>query len=164
MSSSQEATILARLSGIEALAKAPGNYGKSGHHVSFMLEAGQLRPAARAMFDQEYFLESICALDAAEGILLLYHFDRYDRSERVVFRLLVSHEQKTAPSIVSIYSGADWHERECFDFHGVIFEGHPALKPLILPDDLGTHPLLKQTGRQSTYKLLPLDQLTDTKS
>ena len=67
----------------------------------------------------------------------------------------------SVPSIVSVFSGADWHERECFDFFGVVFENHPNLKPLLLPDDLGFHPLLKEKNRQSLYAVLPFDQLVD---
>jgi NADH-quinone oxidoreductase subunit C len=78
--------------------------------------------------------------------------------------VLASHDAPSVPSIVSIFSGADWHERECFDFFGVIFEDHPNLKPLLLPDDLGVHPLLKENNRQSLYAVLPFDQLVDGNS
>lgn len=164
MTSEHEARIIAQLGDIEAWCKARGDYARSGQHASFFLEAKELLPAARLLLDQGYFLESIAGVDVTEGIMLVYHLNRYDRSERVVLRLLVPQDDKKAPSIVSVYSGANWHERECYDFFGVVFEGHPELKPLLLPDDLGVNPLVKEQGRKSLHSMLPLDQLVDSKT
>ncbi len=47
------------------------------------------------------------------------------------------------PSIVSIYPTADWHERETYDFFGIIFDGHPALTRIMMPDDWPGHPQRK---------------------
>lgn len=163
MSPENEARLIAQLGDIQAWCKAQGDYAKSGHHASFFLEAKELLPAAKLLFDQGYFLEAIVGVDVSEGIMLIYHLDRYDRSERVVLRLLVPQEDKKAPSIVSVYSGANWHERECYDFFGVAFEGHPELKPLLLPDDLGVNPLVKEQGRKSLHSMLPLGKLVDSK-
>ena len=88
----------------------------------------------------------------------------YDAAQRVVLRVTVPHAAKQAPSIAAIFSGADWHERECFDFFGVVFENHPGLKPLLLPDDLNLHPLIKEKDRRSIYSLLPLTQVVDTQT
>jgi NADH-quinone oxidoreductase subunit C len=47
------------------------------------------------------------------------------------------------PSVVSVYPGNDWHERETFDFFGIIFDGHPALTRIEMPDDWPGHPQRK---------------------
>ncbi|HIZ99363.1 MAG TPA: NADH-quinone oxidoreductase subunit C [Candidatus Janibacter merdipullorum] len=47
------------------------------------------------------------------------------------------------PSVVSIYPGADWHERETWDMFGVVFDGHPALTRILMPDDWAGHPQRK---------------------
>lgn len=161
--SEKEASLIAALSRLEAQAKAEGDYPVTGCHAIFTLAREQLLPAAKLLLGQGYFLEDLSGVDVEEGILLVYHFDRYDRSERVVLRALAPHQDKKAPSIALVFSGADWHERECFDFFGVQFEGHPNLKPLLLPDDLGINPLLKEEGRKSLYSLLPFRQLVDAK-
>jgi NADH-quinone oxidoreductase subunit C len=146
---------------IEARGKAVSDYTKTGFYLGMLIEKSQLLHVTTLLFDNGYFLEDVSGVDVQEGIMVVYHFDRYDRSERLTLRVLTTHEAPTVPSIVSVCSGADWHERECFDFFGVVFENHPNLKPLLLPDDLGVHPLLKETNRQSIYAVLPFDQLVD---
>jgi NADH-quinone oxidoreductase subunit C len=47
------------------------------------------------------------------------------------------------PSIVSVYPTNDWHERETYDFFGLIFDGHPALTRIMMPDDWMGHPQRK---------------------
>ncbi|RPH51548.1 MAG: NADH-quinone oxidoreductase subunit C [Desulfobacteraceae bacterium] len=140
------------------------DYAKTGFYAGMFIEKAHLLNFAAILFEKGYFLEDISGVDVQEGILVVYHFDRYDRSERLTVRVLVSHDAPSVPSIVSVFSGADWHERECFDFFGVVFENHPNLKPLLLPDDLGVHPLLKEKNRQSLYAMLPFDQLVDCNS
>jgi NADH-quinone oxidoreductase subunit C len=149
------------LSGFEVKGKAVSDYGKTGFYAGMFIDKSHLLDIAALLFENGYFLEDVSGVDVNEGILVVYHFDRYDRSERLTVRVLTPHDAPSVPSIVSVFSGADWHERECFDFFGVVFENHPNLKPLLLPDDLGMHPLLKEKNRQSLYAVLPFDQLVD---
>ena len=161
MSQAPENRLPPELEPVSARRKAPADYRRSGCHADLSLEIAQLVPAVQRLFDTGYFIEDIAGVDIEEGIMLVYHFDRYDASRRVVLRLTVPHAAKKAPSIAAIYSGADWHERECFDFFGVEFENHPGLKPLLLPDDLGVHPLIKEKDRRSIYALLPLAEAVE---
>ncbi|MGD9972890.1 MAG: NADH-quinone oxidoreductase subunit C [Desulfatirhabdiaceae bacterium] len=148
---------------IRAWRKTTCDFQATGCHVDMSLDAGDLIGAVQDLFEKGYFLEDITGVDVTEGFLLVYHFDRYDVSRRVILRIIVDRETPTAPSITRIYSGADWHERECFDFFGVIFENHPNLKPLLLPDDLGEHPLVKKDGRRSIHSLIPIQQTVDSR-
>ena len=47
------------------------------------------------------------------------------------------------PSVVSIWAGNNWHERETYDMFGIIFDGHPALTRIFMPDDWNGHPQRK---------------------
>ncbi len=50
---------------------------------------------------------------------------------------------ESAPSLVGVYAGADWQEREQYDLVGVRFDGHPDLRRIMLPEDWVGHPLRK---------------------
>jgi NADH-quinone oxidoreductase subunit C len=146
---------------IPALRRSTPDPESTGCRAELTVAAGDLPAAARRLHGAGWFLEDIAGVDVAEGILLVYHFDRFEAAARVALRVIVPHDAPQAPSIAAVYPGADWHERECFDFFGVRFTGHPDLKPLLLPEDLGSHPLLKGRDRRSLYSLLPLSRMVD---
>lgn len=63
-------------------------------------------------------------------------------STRVQFKVPVE-EGEEVPSIVSLFKGANWPEREVFDLFGIPFRGHPQMERLIMPDNFQGHPLRK---------------------
>ena len=71
-------------------------------------------------------------------VYLLYSFGR---NERV---LLKTEVDQTANSIVDIFAGANWLEREVYDMFGIQFTGHPNLKRILLPEGWKGHPLRKE--------------------
>lgn len=74
-----------------------------------------------------------------EVIYQLYSFTRNDR-----LRLKVqAAEGEKVPSVVSIWPAANWLEREVYDMFGVLYEGHPDLRRILLPEDWTGHPLRK---------------------
>ncbi|MGW1216343.1 NADH-quinone oxidoreductase subunit C [Streptomyces sp. NPDC002499] len=62
---------------------------------------------------------------------------------RLLVRTTVPHESPTLASAVDVYAGAAWHERETHEMFGVVFDGHPALDHLLLPETFEGHPLRK---------------------
>ena len=152
------------LAGLDVWGKAASDYTRTGYYAGIFVDPANLLEVAKKFFENDYILEDVSGADFQEGIMVVYHFDRLDQSGRITVRVLTSHEAPSVPSISSIFSGADWHERECYDFFGVIFEGHPNLKPLLLPDDLGEHPLIKVKDRQSFYGILPFEQMVVSNS
>jgi NADH-quinone oxidoreductase subunit C len=67
---------------------------------------------------------------------------------RLRLRILValSNDDPACPSLVSIYPGANFFEREAFDMFGIRFEGHPDLTRILMPDDWEGYPLRKDYG------------------
>lgn len=62
---------------------------------------------------------------------------------RVKVRAFVADSAPRLATAVPLFAGADWAEREVFDFFGIAFEGHPNLKRILLPDGYRAHPLRK---------------------
>ncbi|MDF3046305.1 MAG: NADH-quinone oxidoreductase subunit [Ornithinibacter sp.] len=64
-------------------------------------------------------------------------------SRRVRLEVTAPDADPHIPSIVSTYPGVDWHERETWDMFGIVFDGHPALTRILMPDDWPGHPQRK---------------------
>jgi NADH-quinone oxidoreductase subunit C len=73
----------------------------------------------------------------------VYHFLSVTHNRRVRVEVSVPDDDRHLPSIVSVYPTADWHERETWDFFGLVFDGHPALTRIMMPDDWPGHPQRK---------------------
>ena len=78
-----------------------------------------------------------------EGLEVVAHVDNLDDGVSVTMKTRLGAGVATCPSLVPIYRGADWMERECYDMFGIRFEGHPDLRRILLADDWEGHPLLK---------------------
>jgi NADH-quinone oxidoreductase subunit C len=63
--------------------------------------------------------------------------------ERLVVKTYLNEPDLTVPSAYGLWKGADWLEREVFDMYGIVFEGHPNLKRLLLPEAFTAYPLRK---------------------
>jgi len=61
----------------------------------------------------------------------------------LTFKADVDDDSLLVQSWVPVYPGADWHERECWEMYGFVFDGHPALRHLYLPSEFEGHPLRK---------------------
>jgi NADH-quinone oxidoreductase subunit C len=91
-------------------------------------------------------LHCITGIDfPAEGRLaVVYNLFSFTHRHRLTLRVELSREgTPKVPSVAEIWPAADWHERETYDLLGVIFDGHPDLRRLLLPDDWQGYPLRK---------------------
>ncbi len=117
-----------------------------GYSLDITVTPEQLVETVQVIDSLNYFIESITGVDwpKENEIESVYDFCTYDEtSVRIVVRTRTERENPVIPSITSIYTGANWHERETRDFFGIDFTGHPHLIPLLLPEDADFHPLLK---------------------
>ena len=90
------------------------------------------------------FFSFLTAIDwKADGIEILAWVDNLDAKFGVLLRTKLGAGGTACPSLVPVYRGADWMERECYDMFGVAFTGHPDLRRILLGDDWEGHPLLK---------------------
>jgi len=74
-----------------------------------------------------------------EVVYLLYSY-RNNCHLRLKIRLA---ETNHAPTVTGVWKTADWHEREAYDLVGIVFDGHPDLRRILMPDDFEFHPLRK---------------------
>lgn len=72
---------------------------------------------------------------------VVYLLGKAASAERLAVRVQVEGDPPRLPSAVSVYPGAAWPEREVYDMFGVVFEGHPDLRRILMPDDWEGHPL-----------------------
>ncbi len=101
---------------------------------------------ARTHTDLQFdFLRSLTGVDWEDGGLeVVYHLWSTTKKHNVTIKARCRPDGARMPSASEIWKAADWHERETHDMFGIVFEGHPNLVPLLLPDDFeGIYPLLK---------------------
>jgi len=73
----------------------------------------------------------------------VWHFLSITHNRRVRVEVSAPASHPHVPSIVSVYPGDDWHERETFDMFGIVFDDHPGLTRILMPDDWVGHPQRK---------------------
>ena len=84
-------------------------------------------------------LEVVCRVENLEAALV------------VIMRTRLAAGQTACPTLTNLYRGADWMERECYDMFGVVFEGHPDLRRILLTDDWAGYPLRKDYAVDTAF-------------
>ncbi|SHF22921.1 NADH-quinone oxidoreductase subunit C [Chryseobacterium takakiae] len=94
------------------------------------------------------FLTDVCGIHYPEfpekEIGVVYHLHNMMTNFRLRIKIFMSRENIEVDSLVDLYAGANWMERETYDFYGIKFKGHPDLRPILNMEDLGYHPMLKE--------------------
>ena len=119
--------------------------------VTFHVRREQLVEVMRALRDDPALRFEMCM-----GVSGVHYPHEEGRELHAVYPLLsVTHNRRVRvevtcpdddphiPSVTGVYPGNDWHERETFDFFGIVFDGHPALTRIEMPDDWPGHPQRK---------------------
>ena len=81
--------------------------------------------------------------DQDSGLAVLLHVWSNRHRHHLHLRTHVPREGGSLPTVTDVWAGADWHERETYEMFGIVFDGHPNLVPLLLPDGFEGHPLRK---------------------
>jgi len=89
------------------------------------------------------FLRNLTAADYKDRFEIIYHLCATGTMDNIIVKSDVDRENPHIDSVTSVWSGADWQEREVFDLFGIHFDGHPDLRRIMLTDDWEGHPLRK---------------------
>src|ERR671910_358968 len=104
----------------------------------------QLRDDAYLRFE---FCSSVSGVhypaDTGRELHAVYHLQSMTHNRRIRLEVSAPDDDPHIPSVVSTYPTADWHERETYDMFGIVFDGHPALTRILMPDDWPGHPQRK---------------------
>lgn len=139
------ARLVAVLGGDE-VARASVSGGDRWARATVDLEPPQWTAAIRAARDELGcdFFDWLTAVDELDqGYVVVAHLWSTAQRHGVLVRTRVPRDGAALDSIVDIYPGAAWHERETHEMFGVDFPGHPNLVPLLLPPEFEGHPMRK---------------------
>ncbi|MCX7390551.1 MAG: NADH-quinone oxidoreductase subunit C [Planctomycetota bacterium] len=79
---------------------------------------------------------------------MVYLLASTETGQRLTLRVFLDDPNPCVPSVVSLWEGANWLEREVWDLFGIRFEGHPDLRRLVMPEEFTAHPLRKDYPMQ----------------
>jgi NADH-quinone oxidoreductase subunit C len=119
--------------------------------ITFYVARERLVELCRTLRDDEALRFELCSsvsgVDYGEDVVrrlhVVYQLLSMTYRRRIRLEVALDVDDAHVPSIVEVYPTADWHEREAWDMFGVIFDGHPALTRILMPDDWDGHPQRK---------------------
>jgi NAD(P)H-quinone oxidoreductase subunit J len=119
-----------------------------------------LLPIATALYAYGFnYLQCQGGYDVGPGdeLVSFYHLikmsDNADRPEEIRVKVFLPRENPVLPTVYWIWRTADWQERETFDMYGIVYEGHPNLKRVLMPEDWVGYPLRKDYVSPDFYEL-----------
>jgi NADH-quinone oxidoreductase subunit C len=118
--------------------------------VTLPVERGELLDALVRLRDQPDlsfgFLSSLTATDHPgqdPRFWVVYELRSVEHAHRLRVKVALPGDDPRLASVTPLFPTADWHERETFDLFGIVFDGHPDLDRILMPDDWEGHPLRK---------------------
>lgn len=101
--------------------------------------------------------------DARDRFGLVYLLANTVTNERLTVRSFLNEPDLTVPSMVPLWSGANWLEREVYDMFGILFDGHPDLRRILMPNEFAAFPLRKDyplqgRGERHNFPVLKRNQ------
>jgi NADH-quinone oxidoreductase subunit C len=137
----------------DLLAAAPDSVAKvvvDRGELTLYVERERLIEVATALRNDENLrfelLSSVSGVDylgSARRLHAVYLFRSMTYRRRVRVEVAASVDDPHIPSLTALYPGADWQEREAYDMFGIVFDGHPGLTRILMPDDWDGHPQRK---------------------
>ena len=106
------------------------------------------------------YLTDITAVHYPElekALCVVYHLHSLTNNVRIRVKVFVPVSNPTIPTATTLWEGANWMERETFDFYGIQFTGHPDLRRILLPDDWEGYPLRQDYKTAERYHQIKID-------
>ncbi|MFM7579232.1 MAG: NAD(P)H-quinone oxidoreductase subunit J, partial [Microcystaceae cyanobacterium] len=124
------------------------------------VDAELLLPLATALYAYGFnYLQCQGAYDDGPGKDLVSFYqllkvaDNVTQPEEVRIKVYLPRENPRVPSVYWLWRSADWQERECYDMYGIVYDGHPNLKRILMPEDWIGWPLRKDYISPDFYEL-----------
>jgi len=119
--------------------------------ITFYVRRERLLETAQLLRDDPTLRFELCSgvsgvhypNEAGRELHAVYHLLSMTHNRRIRVEVACPDADPHVPSVVSVYPTNDWHERETYDFFGIVFDGHPALTRIQMPDDWPGHPQRK---------------------
>ena len=119
-----------------------------------------LLPVATALYAYGFnYLQCQAGVDLGpgKGLVSMYHLirigDYIDKPDEVRVKVFLPRDKPLIPSVYWIWKAADWQEREAYDMYGIVYERHPNLKRILMPEDWMGWPLRKDYISPDFYEL-----------
>ena len=119
--------------------------------LTITINKSQIVELAKFLYESEEFkfrfltdLTGIHLPEQKEEFGVIYHLHSLENNVRIRIKLFISLENLHVHSLTGVFPGANWMERETFDFYGIHFNGHPNLKRILNVDDMLIHPMRKE--------------------
>lgn len=113
-----------------------------------------LRDDAELAFDLLADVTAVDYLGTTPRFELVYHLKSLMRGHRLRVKARVSEDDPRIDSLIGVWRGADWLERETWDMYGIRFDGHPDLRRIYLYEDFEGHPLRKDYPKERRQPLV----------
>lgn len=113
-----------------------------------------LRDHAELAFDLLVDVTAVDYLGSTPRFELVYHLKSLTRGHRLRVKARVSEDGPRIDSLVGVWRGADWLERETWDMYGIRFDGHPDLRRIYLYEEFEGHPLRKDYPKERRQPLV----------
>ncbi len=111
-------------------------------------------------FDMAPYITAVDYLGQTPRFEVVYNLNSVRNNERIRLRVKVD-EGDELPTVTSVWRGADWFERYCWDMYGLRFVGHPDMRRLLLYEEFEGHPLRKDYPLRGRQPLVPEREIKD---
>ena len=134
--------------------------------LTVVVRKESLLPLITALFEDENlrfrFLTTMCGLhfpDQKEELGMMHQLHSLENNYRIRIKTFFTRDQAHIPTLTHLFKGANWMEREAFDFYGIDFKGHPDMRRILNVEDMIMHPMRKEFPLEDQVRLDKNDKM-----